>query len=159
MAALAGPAIEQRRDLLWSRQNAPRVAQVLRAVSYKPEDRLFRSEKAYLRLRVIIRQLEAMTARDGLDEAERDEIAQALWDLGVLLEDGDLGDALESEPRPEFLLLGTGAKLVQPPAAFRRAMEEHGIGIEAMDSRAAARTLALLRAEERWVVAALYPLG
>ena len=71
----------------------------------------------------------------------------------------DLGDALESEPRPEFLLLGTGAKLVQPPAAFRRAMEERGIGIEAMDSRAAARTLALLRAEERWVVAALYPLG
>ena len=71
----------------------------------------------------------------------------------------DLGDALESEPRPEFLLLGTGAKLVQPPAAFRRAMEERGVGIEVMDSRAAARTLALLRAEERWVVAALYPLG
>jgi len=92
---MAAAVIEQRRDLLWSRQNAPRVAQVLRAVSYKPEDRLFRSEKAYLRLRVIIRQLEAMTARDGLDEAERDEIAQALWDLGVLLEDGDLGDALE----------------------------------------------------------------
>lgn len=92
---MAAAVIEQRRDLLWSRQNAPRVAQVLRAVSYKPEDRLFRSEKAYLRLRVIIRQLEAMTASDGLDEAERDEIAQALWDLGVLLEDGDLGDALE----------------------------------------------------------------
>ena len=92
---MAAAVIEQRRDLLWSRQNAPRVAQVLRAVSYKPEDRLFRSEKAYLRLRVIIRQLEAMTQSDGLDEVERDEIAQALWDLGVLLEDGDLGDALE----------------------------------------------------------------
>ena len=92
---MAAAVIEQRRDLLWSRQNAPRVAQVLRAVSYKPEGRLFRSEKAYLRLRVIIRQLEAMTQSDGLDAAERDEIAQALWDLGVLLEDGDLGDALE----------------------------------------------------------------
>jgi uncharacterized protein (TIGR02302 family) len=92
---MAAAVIEQRRDLLWSRQNAPRVVQVLRAVSYKPEDRLFRSEKAYLRLRVIIRQLEAMTQSDGLDEAERDEIAQALWDLGVLLEDGDMGDALE----------------------------------------------------------------
>ena len=71
----------------------------------------------------------------------------------------DLGDSLDSEPAPEFLLLGTGATLIQPPAAFRRAMEERGIGIEVMDSRAAARTLALLRAEERWVVAALYPLG
>ncbi|WP_417726668.1 TIGR02302 family protein [Roseovarius sp.] len=92
---MAAAVIEQRRDLLWSRQNAGRVAQVLRAVSYKPKSRLFRSERAYLRLRVIIRQLEAMTRSDGLDEAERDEIAQALWDLGVLLEDGDLGDALE----------------------------------------------------------------
>jgi uncharacterized protein (TIGR02302 family) len=92
---IAAAVIEQRRDLLWSRQNAPRAVQVLRAVSYKPEDRLFRSEKAYLRLRVIIRQLEAMTQSDGLDEAERDEIVQALWDLGVLLEDGDMGDALE----------------------------------------------------------------
>ncbi|WP_040651109.1 TIGR02302 family protein [Roseovarius sp. 217] len=92
---MAAAVIEQRRDLLWSRQNAGRVVQVLRAVSYKPEGRLFRSEKAYLRLRVIVRQLEAMTQSEGLDEAERDEIAQALWDLGVLLEDGDMGDALE----------------------------------------------------------------
>ncbi|MFU8777552.1 MAG: TIGR02302 family protein, partial [Roseovarius sp.] len=92
---MAAAVIEQRRDLLWSRENAGRVAQVLRAASYKPEGRLFRSEKTYLRLRTIIRQLEAMAQSEGLDEAERDEIAQALWDLGVLLEDGDLGDALE----------------------------------------------------------------
>lgn len=92
---MAAAVIEQRRDLLWSRENAGRVAQVLRAVSYKPEDRLFRSEKAYLRLRVILRRLEAMHASGGLDMAERDEIAQALWDLALLLEDGDVGDALE----------------------------------------------------------------
>jgi len=92
---LAATVIEQRRDLLWSRQNARRVAQVLRAVSYKPGPPLFRSEAAYLRMRVILRRLEAMTATNGLDDAERDEIAQALWDLGVLLEDGDVGDALE----------------------------------------------------------------
>lgn len=72
---------------------------------------------------------------------------------------GDRGDALASDPPPEFLLLGTGEALVQPPAKFRRAIEARGIGIEAMDSRAAARTLAVLRAEERWIVAALYPLG
>jgi uncharacterized protein (TIGR02302 family) len=93
---MAAAVIEQRRDLLWSRDNAARVAQVLRAVSYQPREGLFRSEKAYLRLRVILRQLEAMTdSGDGLNGDERDEIAQALWDLGVLLEDGDVGDALE----------------------------------------------------------------
>jgi uncharacterized protein (TIGR02302 family) len=92
---MAAAVIEQRRDLLWSRENAVRVAQVLRAISYQPREGLFRSEKAYLRMRVILRRLEAMTRSDGLDEAERDEIAQALWDLGVLLEDGDVGDALE----------------------------------------------------------------
>ncbi len=68
-------------------------------------------------------------------------------------------DPLATDPVPEFLLLGTGDTLVQPPARFRREIEALGIGIEAMDSRAAARTLAVLRAEERWIVAALYPLG
>jgi uncharacterized protein (TIGR02302 family) len=92
---LAAAVIEQRRDLLWSRENARRVAQVLRAMSYRPTEGLFRSSASYLRLRVILRRLEAMTASGGLDAAERDETAQALWDLGVLLEDGDVGDALE----------------------------------------------------------------
>jgi len=92
---MAAAVIEQRRDLLWSRENAPRVAQVLRAISWQPEDGLFRSSAAYLRLRVILRRLEAMIASDGLDDAGRDEIAQALWDLGILIEDGDVDDALE----------------------------------------------------------------
>ena len=90
---LAAAIAEQRRDLLWTRQNAPRVAQVLRAVSYRP-DEVFRSETAYLRLRVILRRLENFTAH-GLSEAQRDEISEALWDLAILLEEGDLGDALE----------------------------------------------------------------
>lgn len=92
---LAAAVIEQRRDLLWSRKNALRVAQVLRAISWQPEGGLFKSSAAYLRLRVILRRLEAMAASGGLDDTERDEIAQALWDLGILLEDGNPGDALE----------------------------------------------------------------
>jgi uncharacterized protein (TIGR02302 family) len=92
---MAAAVIEQRRDLLWSRDNATRVAQVLRAVSYQPREGLFRSENAYLRLRVLIRRLEAATGDTGLGKDDRDEIAQALWDLGLLLEDGDVGDALE----------------------------------------------------------------
>ena len=90
---LAAAVVEQRRDLLWTRDNARRVAQVLRAVSHRPDD-MFRSETAYLRLRVILRRLETFT-RHGLSEVQRDEIAEAMWDLAILLEEGDLGDALE----------------------------------------------------------------
>lgn len=92
---LAASVIEMRRDLLWSRENAPRVAQVLRAVSHRPEPGLFRSETAYLRLRVILRRLETLTRHDSLTTQAQEEIAQALWDLAILLEDGDIGDALE----------------------------------------------------------------
>ncbi|MFB9148869.1 TIGR02302 family protein [Roseovarius ramblicola] len=92
---LAAAVIEQRRDLLWSRENATRVTQVLRAISYKPSEGLFRSSGAYLQLRTILRRLESMVAAGGPDKAGRDEIAKALWNLGVLIEDGDVGDALE----------------------------------------------------------------
>ena len=69
-----------------------------------------------------------------------------------------LGDLFDLDPRPEFLLLGTGAGLRQPPRAFVRAVEAVGLGVEAMDSRAAARAWGVLRAEERRIVAALLPL-
>jgi uncharacterized protein len=61
-------------------------------------------------------------------------------------------------PKPEFLLLGTGTAMQRPPPAFVRALEAQGLGVEAMDSRAAARAWAVLRGEGRWVVGALYPL-
>lgn len=69
-----------------------------------------------------------------------------------------IADLLALRPAPEFLLLGSGPALRRPSAAFTRALEERGIGVEVMDSRAAARTWAVLRAEERWIVAALLPL-
>ncbi|TMV10397.1 TIGR02302 family protein [Ruegeria sediminis] len=90
---LAAAVIEQRRDLLWARANAPRVAQLLRAISHRPED-IFRSETAYLRLRVILRRLETY-AQFGLRPEQQAEIAEALWDLAILLEEGTLSDALE----------------------------------------------------------------
>lgn len=66
--------------------------------------------------------------------------------------------ALALERAPEFLLLGTGAHLVQPPRAFVRALEARDIGVEAMDSRAAARAWGVLRQEGRWIAAALMAL-
>jgi uncharacterized protein len=65
---------------------------------------------------------------------------------------------LDLDPPPEFVLLGTGAATAFPPRALREALEARGIGLEAMDSRAAARIWGLLRGEERWIAAALMPL-
>ena len=97
---LAAAVIEQRRDLLWSRENAPRVARMLRALSHRPEEGLFRSHTDYLRLRVALRRLETLTAH-GLTGAQRDDVAAALWDLAVSLEEGDIDDARERLKRAQ----------------------------------------------------------
>ena len=70
-----------------------------------------------------------------------------------------LGKVLPRDPVPEFLLLGTGTTLNHPPRAFVREIEALGMGIEVMDSKAAARAWGMLRQEARQIVAALMPLG
>ncbi|NVD27270.1 hypothetical protein HUO14_05065 [Parasphingorhabdus flavimaris] len=72
---------------------------------------------------------------------------------------GEILSRLNLSPVPEFLLLGSGASMQQPPAAFRREVEAAGMGLEVMDSRAAARTWGVLRAEERWIVGAFLPIA
>jgi len=69
-----------------------------------------------------------------------------------------LGGLLDMKPKPEFLLLGTGAQLIRPSPSFVRAIEEERIGVEAMDSRAAARAWGVLRLEQRQIVGAFFPL-
>ncbi|NDD10292.1 MAG: DUF4175 family protein, partial [Rhodobacteraceae bacterium] len=97
---LAAALVEQRRDLLWSDENAPRVANILRAISHKREA-VFRKETNYLRLRFIITRLEASYHNRLLDK-RRDELADALWDLAVSIEDDDgLEDALERMRRAQ----------------------------------------------------------
>lgn len=61
--------------------------------------------------------------------------------------------------RPEFILIGTGDTLARPPRALTAALEARGIGVEPMDSRAAARAWGILRGEGRQIGAALYPIG
>lgn len=67
----------------------------------------------------------------------------------------DLAIAANLDPLPEFILLGTGDTLVRPDPALVATYEARGIGIEAMDTRAAARAWSLLRGEGRWISAAL----
>ncbi len=84
----------------------------------------------------------------------------AAWSAPALdrLAQADIASLLALHPRPEFILLGTGPSLAFPPRAFVAALDAQGIGVEAMDSRAAARTWGVLRAEGRWIAAALMPL-
>ena len=70
-----------------------------------------------------------------------------------------LAPLLSLDPQPEFLLFGTGTALVRPPVPLIRSLEARGIGVEAMDSRAAARAWGVLRSEGRWIAGAFYPIG
>ncbi len=86
---LAAALIEMRRDLLWSRQNAGRSAEILRAVTWQPQG--FVEQPLYLELRGAVTLLEG----DPLTDKARDDLAEALWKAAIQLEDGGLSDALE----------------------------------------------------------------
>ena len=90
---LAAAIIEQRRDLLWSRGNADRISMILRAVSYIPGD-VFRKETDAMKYRQILRRLETL-ARYGITDEQQDDLARDLWDLALIIEEGDLAGALE----------------------------------------------------------------
>lgn len=60
----------------------------------------------------------------------------------------------ESE-RIELLLVGTGLDIVPLPEALRRRLKDSGIGLDVMQTGAAARTYNILLAENRKVAAAL----
>lgn len=74
------------------------------------------------------------------------------------LGESDLAPLLALERLPEFVVLGTGSIMARPPAQLVAALSARGVGIDFMDSRAAARLWGVLRAERRWIAAALYPL-
>ncbi|NRB02763.1 MAG: DUF4175 family protein, partial [Rhodobacteraceae bacterium] len=90
---LAAAIVEQRRDLLWNRGNADRIALILRAVAHLPDD-VFRKETDQLRMRQLIRKLE-MQASYGLSDEQQDQLAKDMWDFALKLEEGDLASALE----------------------------------------------------------------
>ncbi|MEM6825099.1 MAG: TIGR02302 family protein [Pseudomonadota bacterium] len=127
---LAQSIIEQRRDLLWSRANAPRISAVLRAISHRPEGH-FRSETAYLKLRVAIRRLETAFTYGEVSRALQDETAEALWDIALLIEEGDLSDALERLRRAQERLAdaiengATDEEIAELMQELRDAMQDY----------------------------------
>lgn len=87
---LAAALIEMRRDLMWTRANAPRTVEILKAIQNQPQD-LIRSERAYLKLRLLTREMDAQKA--SLTPEARDDFVQRLWDLALLIEEGSLDSA------------------------------------------------------------------
>lgn len=79
------------------------------------------------------------------------------WDAGSVpnLTTSDFDALLEASP--ELVLIGTGATTVFPPRDLVFAFARHGVGLETMDTAAAARTWNVLATEGRRVAAVLYP--
>ena len=123
---LARAIVEQRRDILWSRTNAPRAARLLRAMSNRPGD-LFPGDGQYLALRGAISTLEEPV----LAAIQRDEVAEALWQLAIEIEDGALADALEELRRARERLAeamrqgATPEELQQLMDEYREAMRDY----------------------------------
>ncbi|PRY24288.1 uncharacterized protein (TIGR02302 family) [Aliiruegeria haliotis] len=128
---LAAALIEQRRDLLWARGNGKRVAQVIRAVTHRPDD-IIRDGSTFLPLRVALRRLEVgIAAPDGLSADVQEEVAEALWNIAVKIEEGDLSNALERLRRAQDRLSeairngATDEEIAQLMDELREAMQEY----------------------------------
>jgi uncharacterized protein len=55
----------------------------------------------------------------------------------------------------DFVLLGTGTRMIRPPRAVLQAFEDRKLGLDFMDTGAAIRTYNMLLAEKRAFAAAL----
>ncbi|MEE2944322.1 MAG: TIGR02302 family protein [Pseudomonadota bacterium] len=119
---MANALVEMRRDLLWSRENATRVAQLMRAISHRPDEGVFRKDKDYLRLRTILRHLERVIPA-GLPDEDRKAITDELWAFAIELEEGDLDDALERMERARERL-AEAMKNGASPEEIARLMQE-----------------------------------
>lgn len=89
---VARAVIELRRDLLWSHENAPRTLDLLRAIAHRPGE-IFTSETSWETLQEATTLLADALGNGTLAEDE-DAIAQALWDVALELEEGQLANAL-----------------------------------------------------------------
>lgn len=83
---------ELRRDLLWSLDNAPRAAMLMRAMIHRPEG-AFTYEDAPVRIRGAVDYIETRLLAGTLTPEARDDLAAQIWDLILLIEEGELANA------------------------------------------------------------------
>ncbi len=70
------------------------------------------------------------------------------------LADSDFAEVLAGDP--EIVIIGTGASHLFPPRELMFAFARRGVGLEFMDTAAAARTFNVLAGEGRKIAAVLY---
>ncbi|MCB1362174.1 MAG: DUF4175 family protein, partial [Rhodobacteraceae bacterium] len=85
---------EIRRDLLWNIANARDAAQLLRGMLYR-SDGAFRFQGAPVLIRGAIDYLETRLDAGTFTPEARDDLAQQLWDLALLIDEGELANARE----------------------------------------------------------------
>ena len=71
----------------------------------------------------------------------------------------DFAPIIKTDPPVLLIILGCGRAMALPPPALRKALKEHGIVVEPMDTGAACRTFNVLAGEDRRVAAALLPVA
>jgi uncharacterized protein len=77
------------------------------------------------------------------------------WNAGPWGGLGDWDAPLSLQGKIDVLIVGTGAEIAHLPADFRAAFEGVGIGVEVMNSPAAARTYNVLLGEGRRIAVCL----
>ena len=114
-----------------------------------------------LSARLVIRSVSEMAIRIN-DEDYYDSVALTAEDIlgtwpGASIAALTVADfAAVFETKPEIVLLGTGTSNVFPPRELTFAFARKGVGLEVMDTAAAARTFNVLANESRRVTAVLY---
>ncbi|NKB44067.1 MAG: hypothetical protein GKS03_07270 [Alphaproteobacteria bacterium] len=83
----------------------------------------------------------------------------SLWKAAApaSLKPEDFAPVLERASELDLCLLGCGSRMSPVTAAVRQSLKEAGVSIEPMDTGAACRTFNVLLAEDRAVMAALFP--
>lgn len=81
------------------------------------------------------------------------------WDAGPWGGPDDSAAPLALIGKIDVLFVGMGTEIAHVSPAFRTALETAGIGVEVMNSPAAARTYNVLLSEGRRIAAALMPVS
>ena len=129
---LAAALIEMRRDLLWNRANAPRATAILKAVTHMPEGLYPQRTRLSAPARA---DAEAGHGAATLTPEARDAMAEELWDIALLVEEGDLHRRSTACSRAQDRLdeaIRNGAE----PDEIDRADGRHARGAERIHARA-----------------------
>lgn len=95
---VAAALIEQRQSLLWNRENAPMIVMIFKTILNEPDD-LFRKDVQFMKLRALNKRLETLAKYGAISDEKQEDLAQAMWDLALEMEEGDLEDARQRMER------------------------------------------------------------